>query len=127
MIKYMIIAVGGGIGAVLRFSMINGVHGWVGRGFPYGTMLVNVLGSLLIGTAYILLVQKASHQQSLLALLFMTGLLGGFTTYSAFTLDTIQLIQRGEIMASVIYIVMTTMCSLAACGVGVYITSMLIK
>lgn len=125
--KYLIIAAGGGLGAVLRYGMTNYISASVGRGYPFGTMAVNLLGSLLIGIAYVLLIYKVSNQQSLLTLLFMTGLLGGFTTYSAFALDAMQLLNQGKFLTSAIYIMTTTFGSLVACGVGIYVTNLLVK
>jgi CrcB protein len=91
------IAVGGAVGCVLRFWMSTGVYQLLGRDFPYGTLAVNVLGSLTIGVLYVLLQERLSLDSTWRALLLI-GLLGGFTTFSAFAIETVNLIEQNEII-----------------------------
>ena len=89
------VAAGGALGSVLRYLLGLGAHTLLGRGFPWGTLLVNVIGAFAVGVLYALLVER--HEAApLWRALFITGLLGGFTTFSAFSLETLLLHDHGE-------------------------------
>ncbi len=96
------IALGGALGAVSRFLFASGVMRLTGNGLPLGILTVNVLGSFLMGVA----VTVFSHhlEDVRMAPLVMTGFLGGFTTFSAFSLDAVQLIEQGRMAAAAFYI-----------------------
>lgn len=96
------IALGGALGAVSRFLFATGVMRLTGSSLPLGILTVNVIGSFLMGVA----VTMFSHhfEDVRLAPLVMTGFLGGFTTFSAFSLDTVQLIENGRLAAAAFYI-----------------------
>lgn len=108
--------VGGGIGSVLRlgvgrWSLLHGA-----TGFPWATLAVNLLGSFLIGVlAARLSAFEAGH---VLRLFLVTGLLGGFTTFSAFSLDAMTLWQRGNAGAAIAYVLASVLLSLAAAPLG---------
>jgi CrcB protein len=89
------IAAGGAAGSVLRYLLGTGAQHLLGRGFPWGTLLVNTLGALAVGVLYALLVER-NEMAPVWRALFITGLLGGFTTFSAFSLETLLLHDRGE-------------------------------
>ena len=88
------IAAGGATGAVLRFWVSTGVYSWLGRDFPYGTLVVNVFGSLLMGLFSVLLIERLSLGPEWRAVILI-GLLGGFTTFSTFSMETLNLIEAG--------------------------------
>ncbi|MEO1962883.1 MAG: fluoride efflux transporter CrcB [Cycloclasticus sp.] len=118
MSQILAIAAGGSLGAVMRYLMSTGVYSWLGRGFPYGTLTVNVLGSLAMGLLYELFLQRLSISPEVRALL-LVGFLGAFTTFSAFSIETVHLIEQGDllkavgnILASVILCVLATWCGL---------------
>lgn len=88
------IAAGGALGSVLRYGLSTWVHNLAGRGFPYGTLAVNVLGCLAMGFLFVLLVERMGENAVLRAGLLI-GVLGGFTTFSAFSIETFNLIEQG--------------------------------
>lgn len=94
MFNLLLIALGGAFGAVSRYLVSISMQSWLGRGFPYGTLLVNVLGSFIIGFLSVLLLDRLSHSSELRALL-MVGFLGAFTTFSSFSLETLSLYEQG--------------------------------
>lgn len=116
MIQTMLqVALGGAIGASLRYLTNVGAMRWIGSGFPYATVIVNVLGSFLMGILVVVLARKGGNQY---APLLMTGVLGGFTTFSAFSLDTLTLWERGQHGVAVAYVGLSVLLSLAAIVAG---------
>ena len=118
MTQILAIAAGGSIGAVMRFLVSTGIYSWLGRGFPYGTLVVNVLGSLLMGSLYELFLQRLSISPEVRAIL-LVGFLGAFTTFSTFSIETINLIEQGylikaitNVFASVILCILAAWCGL---------------
>ena len=106
------VALGGAIGATLRYLTTLLVV------FPFGTLAVNVVGSFLIGLAFVHLTTRGFDR----AMLFgVTGVLGGFTTFSAFSLDTLKLVEKGQWGLAGAYIVGTVTLSLAAVFAGVFL------
>lgn len=97
-----LVALGGAIGAVLRYLVILGSVRIIGTGFPMGTMIVNVVGSFIMGIAAIALLQRG--QGTFLVPFVMVGILGGFTTFSAFSLDAIVLIEKGRVASAATYV-----------------------
>lgn len=96
------IAFGGACGAVLRFLVSSGVYQWLGRGFPFGTLAVNVLGSFLIG----LLTEALVLQRVAISLEYrsaiLVGLFGSFTTFSTFSLETLSLLEQGHFFKAIL-------------------------
>jgi CrcB protein len=97
MLQLFAVALGGAIGSMLRYLASSGVYLWLGRGFPYGTLTVNLLGSFLIG----LMTEALILQRLTIALEYRTaiiaGVMGGFTTFSSFSLETFYLLEQGQI------------------------------
>lgn len=118
MSQLVAIAVGGAAGAVLRYSMSSGIAQWLGRGFPYGTLAVNVLGSLLMGVLYVLLVDRVQLTPEWRAALLI-GLLGAFTTFSTFSIETLNLIEQGALMKAALNIVLSVVLCIGATWIGV--------
>ena len=89
------VAAGGALGALLRLWVAQGVHALLGRGFPFGTLVVNVSGSLAMGVVYVLFFERFDIPPEWRAALIV-GFLGAFTTFSTFSMDTLLLVQQGE-------------------------------
>jgi CrcB protein len=112
------VALGGAIGSLARFSVqAIGVR-LLGPGVPVGTLMVNVLGSFLIGIALVWLTEKGMMRH---APLVMAGLLGGFTTFSTYSLDALILWERGEWAWAAAYVVASVVLSLAALVAAVWL------
>lgn len=115
--QLLAIAIGGAVGSVLRFLVSTSVHRVMGRDFPYGTLTVNVLGSLLMGFLFIMLVERQISSIELRSgLLF--GVLGAFTTFSSFSLETLALVESGDLGKAFINVIMSVTCCLLATWVG---------
>ena len=114
--QLMAVAMGGAFGAVLRFFVSTGVYQWLGRGFPYGTLAVNVIGSFLIG----LLTEALILQRVAISLEYrsavLVGLFGSFTTFSTFSLETLYLIEQGNLIKAALNIII----SVCACILAVW-------
>ncbi len=118
---FAIVFLGGGLGAALRHGVNRLSLIWFGPGFPVGTMLVNVVGSLAMG----LLIGTFAAMEPVsnnMRLFLATGILGGFTTFSAFSLDALTLWERGQLGLAVIYVASSVLMSLAAVGAGFLIS-----
>ncbi len=114
-----LVAVGGALGASARFLTTYAVQSLAGRGFPWGTLSVNVLGSFLMGIAFVSLASLGDEQRAADGrLLLMSGLLGGFTTFSAFSLETLVLMEQGAWLRSLLNISVSVVLCLAACVAG---------
>ncbi|MFZ5593135.1 MAG: fluoride efflux transporter CrcB [Pseudomonadota bacterium] len=118
--QVLAVAAGGALGSVLRFWMSTWVHGITGRGFPYGTLAVNVLGSFVMGLLCVLLIDKLNVSLEWRAAL-LTGVLGGFTTFSSFSMETLTLFEMGEPFKASLYILLSIAVCLAATWVGVVV------
>lgn len=115
--QLLAIAGGGAIGAVFRYGMSNGVYRLLGRDFPYGTLVVNVLGSLLMGLFFVLLVERMAASAEL-RLALLVGLLGSFTTFSTFSIETIALFDAGIPFKAILNIVLSVVLCLSATWLG---------
>ena len=112
------IALGGGCGAVVRFLISSGLYQWLGRGLPYGTLVVNVIGSFLIGLlTEALILQRLSFSLEYRAAI-LVGFIGAFTTFSTFSLETIYLIEEGSLAKAVLNIVVSVFGCLFAVWIG---------
>lgn len=114
MMTFLSVALGGAIGASARFAVNLAAARLFGMGFPVGTLCVNVLGSFAMGVLAVLLLDRASP----LAPFLLTGVLGGFTTFSAFSLDTLMLWERGEPGLALVYVILSVAASLLAVFAG---------
>jgi CrcB protein len=109
----LLVAVGGAVGSVARYLMASSIQTATGWDFPIGTVLVNILGCFLIGILYVLLVARHDPRHELRALL-MVGVMGGFTTFSSFSLETVTMAMSGNFAGATLNVVI----SVAACLMG---------
>ncbi|MEQ1753016.1 MAG: fluoride efflux transporter CrcB [Micropepsaceae bacterium] len=125
MILIFIIGAGGAIGAVCRYLLASQIAQVAGTQFPWGILIVNVLGGFAMGVIAELGALSLGMSQETKSFL-TTGVLGGFTTFSAFSLDTALLIERGDIMNAAAYVLSSVIGSVAALFVGLYLIRMVI-
>ncbi len=122
MLSTALVFLGAGIGGVLRHGVNVVSLKWLGASFPYGTMAINILGSGVMGLVAGWLAFKAGEGWTQSTRLFLaTGILGGFTTFSAFSLDAILLWERGEALMAAFYVIGSVALSLAALVAGLSI------
>ena len=115
------VAAGGAVGAVGRYLVMSGVGRWIGHGFPWGTLTVNVLGSLMMGVLVEVMALAWSPSQEVRALL-VVGVLGAFTTFSTFSLDVVVLLQRGALAPALGYVAASVVVCVAGLYAGLHLT-----
>lgn len=114
------IASGGAIGALMRFWVSNWAYSLMGRSFPYGTLVVNVLGSLLMGFLFVWLTERSAASAELRGII-LVGFLGAFTTFSTFSIETFNLIQGGELGKAMMNIFISVVLCITAAWIGVIV------
>ena len=120
MTNLLFIAVGGAGGALLRYWVSNGVYLLLGRGFPYGTLSVNVAGSILMGLCYVFLFERMDVGSQWRAGL-MIGMLGAFTTFSTFSIETLNLLEAGEQFRAGLNVLLSVTLAITGCWLGMVI------
>lgn len=118
---WLMIALGGALGSVARYAAVGYLTPMLNYRFPFGTFVVNMLGSFLIGVAYVMLVEKAALSSEW-RLFFITGILGGFTTFSAFSLEILQMWQEGHVLQSMLYATSSVVLGLLFAYIGMQLT-----
>jgi fluoride exporter len=115
--NYLLVFVGGGLGASLRHTINIACAKCIGTSFPYGTFIINITGSIAMGliAGYLAFKGQASQPWRLFV---MTGILGGYTTFSAFSLDTALLYERGELGLALFYVLGSVVLSIAGLFAG---------
>lgn len=98
------VALGGALGSAMRYGIVAWSGRALGQGFPWGTMIVNIAGSFVMGVAAVAMMERFPGSWGRFGPLVMTGILGGFTTFSAYSLDALFLIERGRTAAAAAYI-----------------------
>ncbi len=124
MSQVLAIAGGGALGAVLRYWVSTAVYAMAGRGFPYGTLAVNILGSLVMGFLYIWLLERSLESAGMRAFLLI-GLLGAFTTFSTFSIETLVLMEGGQYIRALVNTLASVVLCVAAAAVGVMLARQL--
>jgi len=119
---YLFVALGGACGASLRFYFSQLILNWLGKGFPFATLAVNISGSLIMGALYGL-IENGVIEVSVYRTLIGIGFLGAFTTFSTFSLDTFLLIQQGESIKAMLNILLNVSLCVFAAGIGLTLVS----
>jgi fluoride exporter len=119
--SWLLVFLGGGAGSLLRVAMSQFIGNWGHQGFPLGTLCVNVAGSLVMGLLAAMLPFATDGGAGSSRILLMAGVLGGFTTFSAFSLETMQLIERGAMATALLYVALSVVVSLGALAAGLAI------
>jgi CrcB protein len=112
------VGAGGAVGSVLRYTLTNAVVRAVGTAFPYGTVLVNVIGSFVIGILYVWLMERMGARPELRAFLIV-GVLGGFTTFSSFSLETVTLLMQESYTKAVANVVVSVLLCVGCTWLGI--------
>ena len=123
----ILIAIGGAAGSVMRYLMVSVVGRALGTSFPWGTLTVNVVGSALMGIAVALLMDRVDGEVSRWAPLVMTGFLGGFTTFSAFSLDAYLLLENGRWGVMMSYAAVSVVLSILGLALGITLARMVLS
>jgi CrcB protein len=119
---YLFVALGGACGASLRFFISQLILNWLGKGFPFATLAVNISGSLVMGMLYGL-IEQGIVEVSVYRTLIGIGFLGAFTTFSTFSLDTLLLVQQGDFFKAMINILLNVSLCIFAAGLGMFIVT----
>jgi CrcB protein len=116
----ILVALGGGAGSILRFLTQRGVYSVYPHAFPFGTLLVNISGCLLIGVLYGLM-ERGSLLKPEWRVLLATGFCGGFTTFSSFAAENIQLLKEGRVSYFLIYTIASVVLGILGTFIGIKI------
>ena len=119
----LIVAVGGAVGSVFRYLVGLWAVRLFGPAFPWGTLAINVAGSFAIGLFLEMILRRFGGSTEL-RLLLMTGLCGGFTTFSSFSLDFVGLVERGAMPLGIVYVIASVVLSICATFLGLFIGRM---
>jgi CrcB protein len=122
--RFFSVALGGSVGAVLRYSVQNWALGRLGAAFPYGTLLVNVTGGFLIGLLMTVFLHHV-HISPVWRVFLVTGVLGGFTTFSALAWESYALFSKGEVLSSLLYTGGSFFGGMLALSMGVFLGRMI--
>lgn len=112
------VAAGGALGSVARYWLSRLTHALVATTFPLGTLLVNVIGSIVVGLLYVWLVERTGSRAELRGFL-MVGVLGGFTTFSSFSLETVNLFAQSDWMRAAVNVLGSVLLCLGGCLAGI--------
>ena len=123
---YLFVAVGGACGASLRFYISQLMLNWVGKGFPFATLAVNISGSLIMGILYGL-IEQGIIEITIYRTLIGVGFLGALTTFSTFSLDTLLILQQGEYFKAMINILLNVCLCIFAAGLGMFLVTIFNK
>ena len=115
----LLVFFGAGLGGVLRYGLSNGIHILLGRNFPYGTLTVNISGCFLMGLLSTILLDHVDGMSSQLRALLLIGFLGSYTTFSAFSMETLNLFESGNWFGAITNILSNTAISLLAVWLGI--------
>lgn len=120
MLDTALIFLGAGCGGVFRYWISNISYWFLGRQFPYGTLIVNVSGCFLMGLLFVLLIERFNEIGSPFRSLLLIGFLGGYTTFSSFSIETLNLFENGAFLSGFANIFLSIILCLTATWLGVF-------
>jgi CrcB protein len=123
--RVLLVGLGGAVGSVLRYLVATAALRWLGPDYPWGTLAVNLAGAFAIGVVQELALDRAVVPEDL-RIFLATGVMGGFTTYSAFSYETVRLAQTGAWSAAGFNVVVTTALCLVLCAAGMFVGRLLL-
>ncbi|MFC3907493.1 fluoride efflux transporter CrcB [Legionella dresdenensis] len=121
MLNTLLIFLGAGFGGLSRYWVSTGIHYFVGRHFPYGTLFVNATGSFLMGLLFVLIIERFDGIGPQLRSLLLIGFLGGYTTFSSFSLETMALFENGAWLGGFLNILLSVVLCLTLTGLGIMV------
>jgi CrcB protein len=117
-IHTLLIFFGAGVGGVCRYWLSNGTYWLIGRQFPYGTLIVNVTGSFLMGLLFVLIMERFDGIGPQLRSLLLIGFLGGYTTFSSFSIETLILFENGAWLSGCLNIILSIVLCISLAWLG---------
>jgi CrcB protein len=117
MLQLVAIAGGGALGALARFWVSSGIYQLLGKSFPWGTLTVNVVGSFAMGFLLVLFLERLAAAPEWRAAV-LVGFLGAFTTFSTFSIETLTLVEQGELTKALLNVLASVVLCVAACWLG---------
>jgi fluoride exporter len=120
----LFVAAGGSVGAVLRYLISGWVYQLLGHGFPWGTLVVNAVGSLLMGMVFFLFSERIMISPDL-RMAILVGCLGAFTTFSTFSIETMNLIESGANFLALLNIIVSVVLCISAVWLGMWLARMI--
>lgn len=117
----LLIFIGAGLGGVCRYAVSNATYLFLNTNFPYGTLIVNVSGCFIMGILFVFILDRLNEAAPQLRALLLVGFLGGYTTFSSFSIETISLLENAEYMKAFLNIFLSTTLCLIAAWAGVII------
>ncbi|MDB5472738.1 MAG: crcB [Devosia sp.] len=121
--NYLLVGMGGALGAMARFGLGSAINRLWAHPFPLATLIINIVGSVMMGLVVGAMAKLTPALGETVRLFIAVGLLGGFTTFSAFSLDTVLLIERGELVLAMAYVLL----SVVVCVIGLYCGLLVIR
>lgn len=119
--EYILVALGGILGAIARFSLSKWAGNRWGTSFPYGTFFINMSGSFLLGFAVLWFLKSGTQWQKDMNLFFNVGFLGAYTTFSTFSYEAVQLMEQGLHRRGMVYVLGSGVVGMAGAGLGMWV------
>lgn len=124
--EIMLVFFGAGFGGVCRFVLGSLVYSYTGRNFPWGTLVINLTGSFIMGFLFVIFAQKFTNLAPYLIALVLVGVLGGYTTFSSFSIETLRLFQDGKIIYAIMNVVVSTIGGVLLAWLGYAVATKLV-